>query len=165
MKEINRTRDHAVEGSGPNRSRGPAAHARADKIASNPLQDSFIKLDQAEQLRQQGKLDRAQTICESLVRQYPDYMAALHTLGLIHADKKNYQRALDALVRAAMLNPRSWKTLTALSGVYLRLGASEMAALALEQAKAINPNDAGVLVTLGEIYREEREYELAYDAY
>ena len=137
----------------------------ADKIASNPLQDSFIKLDQAEQLRQQGKLDRAQTICESLVRQYPDYMAALHTLGLIHADKKNYQRALDALVRAAMLNPRSWKTLTALSGVYLRLDASEMAALALEQAKAINPNDAGVLVTLGEIYREEREYELAYDAY
>jgi tetratricopeptide (TPR) repeat protein len=134
-------------------------------VALKPLQDSFIKLDQAEQLRQHKKLDRARTICESLVRQYPDYFGALHTLGLIHADNGNYQRALDCLVRATMLNPRSWTTLTALGGVYLALDAKEMAAQALEQARAIKPNDANVLTTLGEIYREEREYELAKDAY
>jgi tetratricopeptide (TPR) repeat protein len=133
--------------------------------STNPLQQSFIELDQAEQLRQQGKLDRAQKICDALVRQHPDYMGALHTLGLIHADRENYQRALDCLVRAAMLNPRSWTTLTALSGVYLRLDAPEMAAQTLEQARLIKPRDANVLVTLGEIYREEREYELARDAY
>src|SRR5438067_5395984 len=92
-------------------------------------------------------------------------MGALHTLGLVYADKGNYQRALDNLVRAAMLNPRSWNTLTALSGVYLRLDAKEMAAQALEQARALKPNDPNVLVTLAEIYREEREYELAKDAY
>ena len=40
-----------------------------------------------------------------------------------------------------------------------------MAAQALEQARAIKPQDASVLATLGEIYREEREYELARDAY
>jgi tetratricopeptide (TPR) repeat protein len=140
---------------------------RPDKASSssNPLQDSFIQLDQAEQLRQQGKLERAQRICESLVRQYPDYMGALHTLGLIYADRENYQRAFDCLARAVMLNPRSWTTLTALSGVYLRLDAPEMAAQTLEQAKLIKPLDASVLVTLGEIYREEREYELAQDAF
>src|ERR1700704_3304020 len=98
---------------------------------SNPLQDSFIRLDEAEQLRQQRKLDRAQKICESLIREHPDYMAAQHTLGLIYADRNNYQRALQCLVQAAMLNPDSWKTLTALSGVYLRLGANEMAARVL----------------------------------
>jgi Flp pilus assembly protein TadD len=132
---------------------------------TNPLQDSFMRLEEAEQLRQQGKLDRAQKICESLVRQHPDYMGALHTLGLVLADKENYEQALNYLVRAAMLNPRSWTTLTALSGVYLRLEASEMAAQALEQARAIKPQDASVLATLGEIYREEREYELAGDAF
>lgn len=132
---------------------------------TNPLQDSFIQLDRAEQLRREGKLDRAQKICESLLREHPDYMAALHTLGLIYADKKNYERSLDYLVRAVMLNPRSWSTLTALSGVYLELGANEMAAQALEQARAINPQDANVLVTLGEIYRQEREYELAKEAF
>ena len=132
---------------------------------SNPLQDSFIRLEEAEQLRQQRKLDRAQRICKSLVRQYPDYMGALHTLGLVWIDKKNYQQAFNCLARAAMLNPRSWTTLTALSAVYLALDAPEMAAQVLEQAKRLKPNDANVLTTLGEIYRQEREYELAKDAY
>ncbi len=81
------------------------------------------------------------------------------------ADKDNYQLALNYLIRAAMLNPRSWTTLTALSGVYLALGAPEMAAHALEQARAIKPDDFSVLTTLGEVYREEREYELARDAF
>ena len=40
-----------------------------------------------------------------------------------------------------------------------------MAARTLEQAVAINPDDPNILLTLGEIYREEREYELARDAY
>lgn len=132
---------------------------------ANPLQESFIRLEEAETLRQQKKLDRAQKICESLLRSHPDYMAALHTLGLIYADKENYQRAFDCLARAAMINPRSWSTLTALSGVYLELDAPEMAAQALEQAKALKPNDPSILVTLGEIYRKEREYEFAKDAY
>src|SRR5262245_60016802 len=35
-------------------------------------------------------------------------MAAHHTLGLVHAAKKNYDRAFDHLSRAAMLNPRNW---------------------------------------------------------
>jgi hypothetical protein len=92
-------------------------------------------------------------------------MVALHTLGLIYADKKNYEQALNCLVRAAMLNPRSWETLTALSTVYLELDAKEMAAQTLEQARAIKPQDPNVLVTLGEIYRHEREYELARGAF
>jgi tetratricopeptide (TPR) repeat protein len=96
---------------------------------------------------------------------YPDYAGALHMLGLVLADKENQQQALDCLVRAAMLNPRSWTTLTALSGVYLRLGATEMAAQTLAQAKSLQPRDANVLLLLGDIYCEEREYELARDAY
>ncbi len=135
------------------------------KRGDNPLQDGFIRLEQAEQLRLQGKLDRAQRICESLLREHPDYMAALHTIGLIYADKENYQQSLNSLVRAAMLNPRSWSTLTALSGVYLELKAHEMAAQTLELARAIKPRDANVLITLGEIYSEEREYDLARDAF
>lgn len=143
----------------------PTVAATPPMRGTNPLQDSFIRLEEAERLRQQGKLDRAQRICESLLREHPTYMAALHTLGLIYADKENYHQALNCLIRAAMLNPDSWSTLTALSGIYLELHASEMAANALEQARAINPQDANVLVTLGEIYREEREYDLARDAF
>src|SRR5262249_17529110 len=69
------------------------------------------------------------------------------------------------LVRAVMLNPHSWISLTALSGVYLRLGAVESALSTLEQAKSIEPRDPSVLLTAGDVYRELREYELARDAY
>lgn len=132
---------------------------------SDPLRDTYQQLEQAEELRLQGQLDRARAICESLVGRYPDYFGALHTLGLIYAAEDQYPQALGCLVRAAMLNPRSWQALTALSGVYLQLDANEMAAHTLEQASLIKPQDPSILVTLGEIYREEREYELARDAY
>jgi tetratricopeptide (TPR) repeat protein len=64
-----------------------------------------------------------------------------------------------------MLNPRNWGTLTALAGVCLELQANDMAALMLEQAQAIRPQDANVLMTLGRIYSEEREYERAKEAF
>lgn len=132
---------------------------------ADALRETYLQLEQAEALRGQGQLDRAGAICESLVGRYPDYFGALYTLGLVFVDKQQFPQALGCLVRASMLNPRSWRALTALSAVYLELGASEMAAHTLEQAIAIKPQDPNILVTLGEIYREEREYELARDAY
>lgn len=126
---------------------------------SNPLQDAFIRLDQSERLRQAGQFEKARKTCLSLLKDHPNYMAALHTLGLIYAGMSNYEQALNCLVRAAMQNPRSIATLTALSGVYLELKAPETAAYVLEQARALDPKDVNVLVTLGEIYRAEMEYE------
>lgn len=124
----------------------------------NPLQDAFIRLDQSERLRQAGQYDKAQKICLALLKDHPNYMAALHTMGLIYAGMSNYEQSLNCLVRAAMQNPRSISTLTALSGVYLELKAPETAAYTLEQARALDPKDVNVLVTLGEIYRAEMEY-------
>jgi len=134
-------------------------------IPSNPLQASFSLLQEAEELRLQRKYGRAEEICESLLRRYPDYVAALHSLGLINLEKSNYQRAFDCLARAAMLNPDSWTTLAALGAVYQRLGANELAAHVLGQARRLKPQDPSILAILGEIYDEEREYQLARDAY
>jgi Flp pilus assembly protein TadD len=122
------------------------------------------QLEEADRLRQQGKLDRAEAICYPLVRRYPGYVAAMHTLGLVYLDKGNFERALDWLVRASMLEPTNWMTLTALSLTYLRLGANEAAAQTLERALAIKPQDASILASLGEIHREGREYEAAEEA-
>ena len=134
-------------------------------LLANSLADSHMMLDEAERRRQAGELDRAQSICEALLKTHPNYVGALHTLGLVLADQRQFAEAMPYLVRASMHNPRDWKTLTVLSGVFIRLGATEMAARILEQARHINPNDAAILVTLGEIYREEQEYELAATAF
>ncbi len=135
------------------------------KQPANPLREARNQLERAEQLRQSGKLVQAQKLCEEVLKRHPDYVGMLHTLGLVHADKRDYAKSLPHLVQAAMLNPHDWKTLTVLSGVYLRLGAREMAARTLEQAQQIQPQDGNIRATLGEIYRDDREYEAAADAY
>jgi len=131
----------------------------------NLLQDTHRQLCEADELRQHRNFDHAQRICESLIRHHPGYMAAHHTLGLIHAAKRNHNRAFDHLSRAMMLNPRSWMTLTALASVCLELHANDMAAVVMEQARAIKPRDANVLVMLGEVYIQEREFERAKEAF
>ena len=130
-----------------------------------PERQARVRLEQADHLRQQGQLDRAESICHGLTQRYPHYLAALHTLGLIYLDKRNFPRALDCLVRAQMLDPDNWMTLTALSLNYMRLGATEMALRTLHRALAIRPDDASIFASLGEIYRNEGEYNLAEDAY
>src|SRR5690348_4366458 len=99
--------------------------------SAKELNEAGASLQQAERLRQGREFSRAQAICEGLVRKYPDYMGALHTLGLVFGDQNNYDAALGCLVRAVMLNPHSWPTLTALAGAHLRLGAVEQARQAI----------------------------------
>lgn len=133
-------------------------------LPAGEVEEAFRLLQQAEKLRARGELDRARTVCEPLVHRYPDYFGALQTLGLIYADKGQHPQALGCLVRASMLNPRSWQALTALSGVYLELGASEMAARTLEQARKLKADDPAIPLTLAEIYHSEREHGLALGA-
>lgn len=133
--------------------------------ALHPLAEARQQLERAEALRRARKLDQAEKICRTVLKRHPDYVAMLYTFGLVRADKGDYAGALPHLIHAAMLNPREWKTLTVLSGVYLRLGAREMAARTLEQADRRKPDNPDILATLGEIYRDNREYHAAAEAY
>lgn len=129
------------------------------------LVETNKKLESAEKSRQRKQLDQAEAICRELLAKHPDYVGALQTLGLVLADMQKFDQSCNYLSRAASLNPKDWKILTALSGSYLRNGATQMAAITLEQAQRLKPDDANILATLGEIYREEREYEMAANAH
>lgn len=148
------------------REAGRSGHRKERAMASaDRMIEAAAGLAEAERLRLEGKLDKAKKICAGLLVRDPDYSGAHHTMGLVCADMHNYPLALSHLVRALMHNPDNWMTLTALSGVYLRLGAGVMAARKLEQARALKPDDAGILVTLGEIFRDNREYERAVQTF
>jgi tetratricopeptide (TPR) repeat protein len=123
------------------------------------------QLQEVEQLRLQGKFDKAETIGVALTRKHPYYLAGLYTLGLVYLDRKNHERALDCLIRALMCDPKNWKTLTALGLVYLRLRAYELAKDCLQRALYFKPHDASILTSLGEVFREDRDDEAAVGAY
>jgi tetratricopeptide (TPR) repeat protein len=133
--------------------------------SGNRLIEAWSSLDKAEEFRKTGHYAEAKSICEQLLRLYPDYVGALHTLGLILAEMGEHAAAISHLSTAVALNPRDWKILTALSGCYIHTGAHEMAARMLEQAQRLKPRDPAILLTLGEIYRQEREYDRGAEAF
>ncbi len=134
-------------------------------MIGNPLEESHAQLQQATQFLQQRRYEQARAICETLLRRYPNYVGALHTLGLIFSAQNQNEHALDCVVRALMLSPRNKPVATALAEIYLRLGANEMAAQVLERTRPIKPQDADALLMLGDIYQEDCEYELARETY
>ena len=134
--------------------RKPAA--QAPSLNEHPLLQAYDAVQEAEKLRLSARLDRARSVCAMALKQYPDYVGALYTMGLILADQGQFDKALEQMHRAIMLNPLDPKILTGLSGVYLRVGSDLMAARTLEQALEVGPKNANILVTLGEIYHEQR---------
>jgi tetratricopeptide (TPR) repeat protein len=122
-------------------------------------------LVEAENCRRTGKLDRARSLCESLLQEYPDYVGALQTLGVTQLTQKNYRQALSCFIQAAMHCSKDPVNLTNLATAYLRLGARELSAQTLEQARRLKPDDADIDLILAEVYREAREYELAAECY
>ncbi len=129
------------------------------------LKESRHQLQEAETLRREGDYDRAEAICLSLLQKCPNYFGALHTIGLVYADKERPNDAIRYLVQAAMINPHSWMTLTALAGEYLLQDAKEMASAALQRALEIHPSDPATHVTLGEVSLRQRDYLLAYQSF
>ncbi len=135
---------------------------RTEATSTKP---AHVRLAEAETCRRKGDLDRARSLCESLLKDYPDYVGALQTLGVVHLARKNYHQAFICFIQAVMHCPKDGINLTNLAAAYLRLGARDMAAQALEQARKLNPDDAVVYSALAEVYREEREYGLAVECY
>jgi len=128
---------------------------------SDRVREAYARLMDADAARKRGDLTKAIKICESLIDDYPEYVAALHTLGLVHMARMDYWPALSCFVRAAILNPGDWTILTSLAQAYLGLGANEMASRTLEQVLTIKDDDAEIYYTLGLIYDRQREYERA----
>jgi tetratricopeptide (TPR) repeat protein len=119
----------------------------------------------AEQMRGLGKLDDARRIAARVLSSYPDHYAALHTFGLIEADRGNLDAALLALTKADAVLPDQPITMVALASVYLQMGSRAVAQRLIERVIAGGGGDSGACLTLGEIRREERDYEAALKAY
>lgn len=129
------------------------------------IQNCIDRLVEADRCRLSGNFDRAIAICDDLIASFPDYWAPRHTLGLVYADKQDYQKALDCLVRASIISPDNWKTLSALADVYLNLGSNKLAAKTIANAISAAGANPDLYYMAGEVYRRDHKYELAENAY
>ena len=140
---------------------GSMAIAKKDPLVI--LKDTHGRLLQAEALRAKRSFKAAEKLCLKLLREFPDYFAALHTLGLIYGDMNERQKAISYLVQASMVNPSSWTTLTALAGEFILAGAKESAARALRDALEIKSDEPTIYATLTRLHLDRRQYLQAYE--
>ena len=131
----------------------------------HPVIAAHRALAESRQARKAGDTKRAIRLCKQLLQRHPDYVAALHEIGIAYMSVREYESALTSFVRATMLNPEDWTTLASLAQCYIQLDALEMAARTMEQAKAINNEDSEIHFTLAAIYEKQREYEKAVHSF
>ncbi len=141
-----------------------SAKIDADRSQHDPLVLAAEQLAEAEGLRQNKDLRRAKRQCEQLLKDHPDYVGALHTLGNIFYDLEQFDKAFVPLAHANALCPRNCKILLSFGRVNLQLGREEMAHTLLKQALEIDPDNVGVLNTLEKLYRHLGDFERALTA-
>lgn len=110
-------------------------------------------LEEADRLRMAGKLVAARKLVEDLLSRIPPYFAALSLLGQIHKDAGDPQAALNAFVRASMLDGRHGPTLVRQAEAYLALRSMDMAGHMLRAAEAVNPDDPDLAYAWGQFHR------------
>ena len=118
------------------------------------------------QRHQAGDLSEAERIYrEQVLNRRPGHPGALHYLGVIHLQRRQFETAIDLLARAAAALPND-------AGVRINLANALKAAGRLSQAEAtyrdalrLNPNVAEAWFNLAALLRQDNRLEPAADAY
>jgi predicted O-linked N-acetylglucosamine transferase (SPINDLY family) len=82
-------------------------------------------LQEAIQLQQQGKLDRAALLYQKILGSLPDHFDAKHLLGIVRAQQGRNPEALELIGAALKINPNDASALSNFGIVLQRLGRSE----------------------------------------
>jgi tetratricopeptide (TPR) repeat protein len=98
---------------------------------------------------QQGQLERAAAIYESLLARHPHQADALHLLGVLAHQRGDHPRAAEMITRAIGLNSTAAPYHANLAEVYRALGRLELALGACRKALELQPDYPEVLNNLG----------------
>ena len=111
-----------------------ALNKRSDRLAPS--------LQRAVELHQRGDLPGAERAYRAILQRAPGHFAALHLLGSIKAQQREFSEAHRLLSRAVAVEPNSIPGLSSLAGVLLALGRAEDALAMCERILHLQPDDA-----------------------
>jgi tetratricopeptide (TPR) repeat protein len=104
---------------------------------------------QALQLHQQGRLDRAEHHYKAILAAQPNHFDAKHLLGVLRYQQGRNQEALEHISAALKLNPNSAAALSNFGLVLEKLGRSADALASYDKALALKPDYAEALNNRG----------------
>ena len=122
-------------------------------------------LQQAIALHQQGQLGQAKEIYEEVVRASPQNADALHLLGVVAAQTKNYQAAVDLIGKAIENNPNYAAYYSNLGLALQELRQLEEAVSSYDKAISLNPNYAEAFCNRGIALQGLKQLDTALSSY
>nr|WP_298241183.1 tetratricopeptide repeat protein [uncultured Bradyrhizobium sp.] len=106
-------------------------------------------LGHALQLHKMGLLPEAKTAYRQVLQLAPNQIVALHMLGILESDAKNYEQAESLLSRAVAADPRSADAHMSLGIALNGLRRHDEACASYRKSLALRPNHAVTLSNLG----------------
>ena len=128
---------------------------------ANPIIEANRTLGKIERIRKDGKPTAALKLCKALLKQFPDYVGALHTIGLIYAELGDMKSATFNLAYAAALNPSNMNIQLALASIYNEIGATKAATKVLDNLVTEHSDLVVPLIALATQLNENNEFERA----
>ncbi len=111
-----------------------------------------------------GNTSRAEELLEEVLDEFPGDISALNDLGFLWADENRHpQRALRMTRKAVRAEPENAAYLDSLGWALFRLGKHKKAAVELEKALAIDPQEPEILEHLAEVYGRLKMHQKAKD--
>lgn len=132
---------------------------------STHLQTATNLFEEANQLKQAGKLQEAIIVYHRAAQLNSNFPWVYHNLGEALAENNQLLEAMQAFQRAIELNPDSAWSYYQLAEVFLKLGNLPDAIESLERAIAINPNYPEFYNSLGKALFKQGELEKAIGNY
>jgi protein O-GlcNAc transferase len=137
------------------------------KVQNKNLRNTFKQTDQQQTLmlrngivlQQQGKVLEAKTIYESLLKTNPNNSDALHLLGSIECQLKNYQNAADLLAKAIGINPCNAASYTNRGIALQKLKQLGAALVSYDTAISLKPGNANTYFNRGVVLKDLQKYD------
>jgi tetratricopeptide (TPR) repeat protein len=129
---------------------------------SSTAADAF---QQAFELHQRGDLDLARTLYDRVLAADPRHFAALQLLGILAAQTKQYERALDLLNRALEVDPDSAAAHCNRASALTELGRYDAAVAGYDRALALNANYTEAHAKRGVALAALKQFSAAIESY
>jgi tetratricopeptide (TPR) repeat protein len=120
--------------------------ALSAQLAQDP--DSLVFLRLGELLRRKRQLDAAHRVALTGLERHPHLADAHDLYARILADKRDYERAFDEWDMARRIAPDHVGALKGLAFLYFKVGDVQQAAVHLEAAQRVAPDDPGIAQAL-----------------
>ena len=123
------------------------------------------KLQQAVALHRNGALEQAQAIYHEILAMQPRHFDALHLLGVIAAQTRDPQRAVELIGKALEINPNSAAALCNRAAALHELGHLEQALANYDRAIALKPDYTEAHFKRGKLLHQTGQLDAALAAY